>query len=158
SIAPRGRIGIIAVNTIAEGDTREVGLDQAIDWGWSIFRANKSQPWPGSASLGVSLLWTGHPGSLERRILDNREVTGITSSLSAEARVSGSPSRLVSNYSQAFNGTYVLGTGFLLTWDERDRLISEDPRSAWVIQPYLNGEDLNSRPDCSASRWVINFR
>ena len=24
--------------------------------------------------------------------------------------------------------------------------------------PYLNGEDLNSRPDCSASRWVINFR
>ncbi len=23
--------------------------------------------------------------------------------------------------------------------------------------PYLNGEDLNSRPDCSASRWVIDF-
>ena len=23
--------------------------------------------------------------------------------------------------------------------------------------PYLNGEDLNSRWDCSASRWVINF-
>ncbi len=23
--------------------------------------------------------------------------------------------------------------------------------------PYLNGEDLNSRPDQSPSRWVINF-
>src|SRR5699024_4906395 len=23
--------------------------------------------------------------------------------------------------------------------------------------PYLNGEDLNSRPDCSPSRWVIDF-
>jgi hypothetical protein len=23
--------------------------------------------------------------------------------------------------------------------------------------PYLNGQDLNSRPDCSASRWVINY-
>ena len=26
-----------------------------------------------------------------------------------------------------------------------------------VLFPYLNGEDLNSRPDCSASRWVIDF-
>ena len=27
-----------------------------------------------------------------------------------------------------------------------------------VLFPYLNGEDLNSRPDQSPSRWVINFR
>src|SRR5262249_55542988 len=26
-----------------------------------------------------------------------------------------------------------------------------------VVLPYLNGEDLNARPDCSASRWVIDF-
>lgn len=26
-----------------------------------------------------------------------------------------------------------------------------------MLFPYLNGEDLNSRPDCSASRWVIDF-
>ena len=26
-----------------------------------------------------------------------------------------------------------------------------------VLFPYLNGEDLSSRPDCSASRWVIDF-
>ena len=26
-----------------------------------------------------------------------------------------------------------------------------------VVFRYLNGEDLNSRPDCSPSRWVINF-
>jgi hypothetical protein len=26
-----------------------------------------------------------------------------------------------------------------------------------VLFPYLNGEDLNSRPDASASRWVIDF-
>lgn len=35
--------------------------------------------------------------------------------------------------------------------------IEEDPRNAEVLFPYLNGEDLNSRPDCSASRWVIDF-
>ena len=32
------------------------------------------------------------------------------------------------------------------------------PATLDVVMPYLNGEDLNSRPDCSASRWVINFR
>ena len=26
-----------------------------------------------------------------------------------------------------------------------------------MLFPYLNGQDLNSRPDGSASRWVINF-
>ena len=30
-------------------------------------------------------------------------------------------------------------------------------RNAEVLFPYLNGEDLNSRPDASASRWVIDF-
>jgi hypothetical protein len=27
-----------------------------------------------------------------------------------------------------------------------------------VIFPYLNGDDLNSRPDSSASRWIIDFK
>ena len=37
-------------------------------------------------------------------------------------------------------------------------MIAADPRNAEVVQPYLVGEDLNSRPDGSPSRWVINFR
>src|SRR5690606_24576146 len=36
-------------------------------------------------------------------------------------------------------------------------LIEKDPRNKYVLFPYLNGQDLNSRPDCSASRWVVNF-
>jgi hypothetical protein len=35
--------------------------------------------------------------------------------------------------------------------------VAADPRNAEVLFPYLNGEDLNSRPDASASRWVIDF-
>ncbi|MDR1355305.1 MAG: hypothetical protein LBJ43_03440 [Propionibacteriaceae bacterium] len=35
--------------------------------------------------------------------------------------------------------------------------IAADARNAEVLLPYLNGEDLNSRPDASASRWVIDF-
>jgi hypothetical protein len=45
----------------------------------------------------------------------------------------------------------------VLTLDEAQRLIDKDPRNKDVLFPYLNGEDLNSRPDQSPSRWVINF-
>ncbi len=36
-------------------------------------------------------------------------------------------------------------------------LLERDPRNRDVLFPYLSGEDLNSRPDQSPSRWVINF-
>ncbi|MGW2286098.1 type IIL restriction-modification enzyme MmeI [Streptomyces phaeochromogenes] len=65
--------------------------------------------------------------------------------------------RLVGNRRETFQGSNVLGKGFILTAEQADNLIQRDPRNKDVLFPYLNGEDLNSRPDCSASRWVINF-
>lgn len=156
-VAGRGRVGIIATNTIAQGDTREVGLDQAIDIGWIIYRANKSQPWPGTASLEVSLLWLGHPEPDEERILDGHSVRAITPSLDAESRVTGNPYRLISNAGQAFQGSVVLGMGFVMEPNQAQALIDKDPHNKKVLFPYLNGEDLNSRPDASARRWIINF-
>ena len=47
--------------------------------------------------------------------------------------------------------------GFILEPDEAKAWIEADPRNAEVLFPYLNGEDLNSRPDTSATRWVIDF-
>ncbi|MDQ3577148.1 MAG: N-6 DNA methylase [Actinomycetota bacterium] len=156
-IAQRGRIGIIATNTIAQGDTREVGLDQAIENGWNIYRAVKSQPWPGTASLEVSLLWIGHTSRHELCDLNGRQVGGITPSLDPQSRISGNPKRLISNAGQSFQGCIVLGGGFVLEVKEASVLIDHDHRNRDVLFPYLNGEDLNSRPDCSASRWVIDF-
>ncbi|WP_156725260.1 Eco57I restriction-modification methylase domain-containing protein [Streptomyces apocyni] len=158
ALAPGRRTGIIATNTIAQGDTREVGLDQATAAGWKVFRAIKSQPWPGTAALEVSLLWLGRSvGEGESPILDGVAVRGITPGLDPESRVQGKPYRLVANSGQSYIGSYVLGKGFVLQPEEARGLIEKDPRNADVLFPYLNGEDLNSRPDCSASRWVINF-
>ncbi|MBK6028347.1 type IIL restriction-modification enzyme MmeI [Streptomyces sp. MBT59] len=64
---------------------------------------------------------------------------------------------LVANKGQSFQGSNVLGKGFIVTPEQAHDLIQRDPRNKDVLFPYLNGEDLNSRPDCSASRWVINF-
>ena len=38
-LTPRGNLGLIATNTIAQGDTREVGLDQMVADGFTITRA-----------------------------------------------------------------------------------------------------------------------
>lgn len=51
----------------------------------------------------------------------------------------------------------MLGKGFILESEEAGEWIVEDPRNAEVLFPYLNGEDLNSRSDCSSSRWVVDF-
>jgi hypothetical protein len=156
-ISWRGRVGIIATNTIAQGDTREVGLDQAVGNGVSVYRAVKSQPWPGTASLEVSLVWVGHAQDDEPRTLDGRQVQAITPSLDPRSRVFGNPHRLSANSDQSFQGSNILGLGFTMTPDAAQELISKDSRYRDVLFPYLIGENLNSRRDCSASRWVINF-
>jgi hypothetical protein len=69
----------------------------------------------------------------------------------------GPPYRLAANEDKSFIGSYVLGMGFVLTPEEAQALIAKDLRNKDVLFPYLNGEDLNSRPDQSPSRWVINF-
>ncbi|MFM9580406.1 Eco57I restriction-modification methylase domain-containing protein [Streptomyces caniscabiei] len=159
SIAPGRRTGIIATNTIAQGDTREVGLDRATAAGWTVYRAIKSQPWPGTAALEVSLLWLCEQiREGETRVLDGRDVKGITANLDPKSRVAGKPYELVENEGQSFIGSYLRGMGFVLEPEDAQALIAEDPRYAEIVFPYLNGEDLNSRPDQSARRWAIDFR
>lgn len=156
-ITANGRVGIIATNTIAQGDTREVGLDQAVAGSRGVYRATKSQPWPGTASLEVSLVWVGHIGDHEQIVLDGRNVSGITPSLDPRSRISGNPYRLVANEDQSFIGCYALGMGFILESSEACELIKSNSRNEDVLFPYLNGEDLNTRPDFSARRWAIDF-
>lgn len=159
-LAARGSFGLIATNTIAQGDTREVGLDRLVDSGFTITRAIQSRPWPvASATLEYAAVW-GSAGPIADEvpcISDDFPVKRISTLLEPQGRVEGKPLRLAENADIAFAGCYVLGMGFVLKPEEAQEWITEDPSNGEVIFPYLNGEDLNSRPDCSASRWVIDF-
>jgi hypothetical protein len=155
-----GQTGLIATNTLAQGDTREVGLDQITSDGVTVRRAIKSARWPSaSAALEYCAVWTSVPELPTEAplILDGQKVRGITSSLDAVSRATGKPYRLLPNRGLSFQGSNVLGKGFILSPEQARELIDRDARNKDVLFPYLNGEDLNSRPDCSASRWVINF-
>ena len=160
---PRGTLGLIATNTVAQGDTREVGLDQLAAAGFTITRAVQSRSWPSnSANLEYAAVW-GTRATVDPQVRamacgeQDVPVPRLSTLLEPAGRVEGKPERLAENAGIAFQGCIVLGKGFILDPEEAQAWIAEDPRNAEVLFPYLNGEDLNSRPDCSPSRWVIDF-
>lgn len=155
-----GTIGLIATNTVAQGDSREVGIDRLISSGLTITRAVRSEKWPSaSASLEYAVVW-GTKGAVSNSadiVSDGVRVSRISSLLEPIGRVDGHPIRLQENDGLAFRGCLVAGTGFLLTPSEAAEFIRQDDRNSKVVLPYLNGEDVNTQPDCSAARWVIDF-
>ncbi|MGH3406958.1 MAG: Eco57I restriction-modification methylase domain-containing protein [Streptosporangiaceae bacterium] len=155
-----GQTGLIATNTLAQGDTREVGLDQIVSSGIEIRKAVKSNPWPSrSAVLEYCQVWTSKK-PIEKQaecVVDGIKARSITSSLDPSSRAVGLPHELRENEGVAFQGSNILGLGFTMEPAMARGLIAEDQRNSEVLFPYINGQDLNSRPDCSASRWVINF-
>lgn len=155
-----GQTGLIATNTIAQGDTREVGLDQIVKFGTEIRQAIKSKPWPSkSAALEFSAIWTSRApiNPAAQRLADGAIVNRIAPSLDPASRISENPQRLAGNAGISFEGAKLDGVGFTMEPKLATDLIARDPRNKNVLFPYLNGQDLNSNPDCSAKRWVINF-
>ncbi|MBU6432757.1 MAG: ATP phosphoribosyltransferase regulatory subunit, partial [Nitrospirae bacterium] len=151
----QGNFGLLAVNTIAEGDTRQVGLEQLVANGAVIFAAYPNEPWPGKAAVATSRVHV-HKGAWQGvRSIFGRPVPHISAFLSD--RVEWTPKKLKANEGIAFQGSIVLGMGFIISEEEARALIRRDPRNEEVLFPYLNGEDLNSNRDQKASRWIINF-
>jgi hypothetical protein len=155
-----GTLGLIATNTVAQGDSREVGLDAMVAGGFTITRAIQSRSWPAAtANLEYAAVWgtLGPVAEEVTRVADDAPVRRISTLLEPAGRVEGNPAQLLENRGIAFQGCIVLGMGFVLDPAEAQEWIATDARNAEVLAPYLNGEDLNSSPDSSASRWVIDF-
>jgi hypothetical protein len=153
-----GGFGLIATNTIAQGDTREVGLDQLVTNNCVIYRAVSSRKWEGSANLEVAYIWLRQSNYLSELVLDDEIVNGITAFLTNTGKTSGNPYKLVSNKKKSFNGSKVDGQGFILSPQEAQSLVIKNLDNKDVLFPYLNSEDLNSCLDQSSIRWVINFK
>ena len=60
-VRPDGVLGLLADKTIAEGDSRVVGLEAMCGDGFRIFAAWHKFPWPGSASVAASQVHVHRP-------------------------------------------------------------------------------------------------
>ncbi len=161
-----GAFGLIATNTIAQGDTRSTGLRWICLRGGTIFWARKRVKWLGSAAVVVSIVHVIKGAYAGRRELNGKQVSEITAFLFHRGG-HADPVRLAINAGKSYRGSLILGMGF--TFDDTDKkgvatplavmrqLIDKDPRNAQLIVPYIGGEEINSSPTHIHHRWVINF-
>ncbi len=166
-VRDQGAFGLIATNTIAQGDTRASGLRWICKHGGEIFSVRRRVKWPGLAAVVVSVLHIGKGAVTDRRQIDGRDVERITAFLFHRGG-HDDPVRLKANAGKSFVGSYVLGMGF--TFDDTDtkdvasplaemhRLIEQNPRNKDVIFPYIGGQEVNTSPTHAHHRYVINFR
>jgi hypothetical protein len=170
-LRPDGSLGLIATNTIAQGDTRSTGLRWICLNGGTIYSARKRYKWPGVAAVVVSVVHLLKGAYAGEKRLDKRPVPQITAFLFPNGG-HDDPKQLAANAGKSFQGSIVLGMGF--TFDDSgpadddtpgiplpiatmERLIAKDPKNAEVIFPYIGGEEVNSSPTQAHHRYTINF-
>jgi len=161
-----GAFGLIATNTIGQGDTRSTGLRWICTHGGEIYDARKRVKWPGLAAVIVSVVHVTRGIFSGKKILNLHSTNRISAFLFHQGG-DDDPIGLVENKGRSFIGCFVLGMGF--TFDDSDtkgiasplsemeRILDENPHNREIIFPYLGGEEVNNSPTQSHNRYIINF-
>lgn len=161
-----GTFGLIATNTIAQGDTRNTGLRWICTHGGTIYAARRRYKWPGQAAVVVSVVHVVDGVTGGACDLDGKSVERVSAYL-FHVGSHDDPADLRTNAGKCFQGIIVLGMGF--TFDDSDmkgvaspisrmnELLAKHPANAERISPYLGGEEINDDPTHAHRRYVINF-
>lgn len=169
-LSPETRAGLVGTNTIRQNYSREGGLDYIVASGGTITDAIATQVWSGDAAVHVSIVnWVKGadrgPKTLRRQNGDAVDspwesvtVDTINAALSFGTDVTMAQS-LAS--SAAAGGCYQGQThgheGFLVSRDEAEQLLVQEPHFAEVLFPFLTTDELLGRPDALPNRYVIDF-
>jgi hypothetical protein len=157
------RAGLVGTNSVSQGRARPVSLGYIVDEGGVITDAVSTQPWPGEATVEVSIVnWVKQPAREEevKRVLDGQLLDEpIAPSLVPLSFSVDSAVPLAANAGRAFFPCILGagGSGFILMDEEAQKLLAKGPEWSQVVRPLLIGEDLTQRPDHSPGRWVIDF-
>jgi hypothetical protein len=161
-----GCFGLLATNTIGQGDTRVTGLQWLCTHGGTIYSARKRHKWPGQAAVVVSIVHLAKNHVYAPFYLDGQVVPFISSYLFYSGNHE-KPKVLGENQLRSFQGSVVVGMGF--TFDDIDskgvassisemrNLCLKNPGNQERIFPFIGGEELNSSPSQSHHRFIINF-
>ncbi|HEX2881548.1 MAG TPA: DNA methyltransferase, partial [Polyangiaceae bacterium] len=157
-LGSQGTFGLIATNTIGQGDSRKIGLKHLLAHGIGLYAAQTNLPWPGEAAVTVSVVFGARGVPLSSAVFDHdgQQVTAINSRLRPSPE-RPDPQPLRSNDQVARQGTIVLGDGFVIAPDEYDALIKRSLRNRERLFPFLGGQEVNTSPTGAFERYVISF-
>ncbi len=159
-----GCSGLVATNSIAQGDTRAAGLRWICQHDGVIYEATRRYRWPGLAAVIVSIVHFRRGASPRRLLLDGKPVSRISAFLFHRGG-DDDPKMLSANRGVSVIGSFVLGIGFVFDDENPDatslaemrRLVTKDARNSERIFAYLGGEELNASPTITHRRYVIDF-
>ena len=162
-----GTLGLIATNTIAQGDTRQSSLAWIRTRGNGvIYSASRRTRWPGEAAVVVSVVWISKGIQHQGCDLDGKPVTTITAFL-FHTGPDANPAVLTANSNRSFQGSILLGQGFVFDDKDssgkanslmrRDELLAINSKNGERIMPLLGGEEVNSSPSQIHYRYAIDF-
>ncbi|MEA5535776.1 DNA methyltransferase [Crocosphaera sp. XPORK-15E] len=155
NIEGKGRVGLVATNSISQGKSRVAALDYITNNGGYIYEAISTQPWSGEANVYVSIInWTKELPI--KSFLNNDIVTKISSALKTTTDISSSQ-QLKVNLNYSFVGTQPNSKGFLITEEISDNWIQSDSQNRDVLKLFSSAKDLASNPHGKPSRWIIDF-
>ena len=143
----QGTLGLIATNTIAQGETRVSGLQWICQNGGSVYAARRRVVWPGVAAVVVSVVHLVRDEWMGSRFIDGQKVDKITAFLFHKGGHED-PLQLIRNDKRAYVGSYVLGMGFTFNdadtsgkatpISEMNRLIKESQKNSEVTVSYTH--------------------
>ncbi|MDK2411368.1 N-6 DNA methylase [Aphanizomenon sp. PH219] len=152
----KGRVGLVATNSISQGKSRIAALDYITQNGGYIHEAVSTQPWSGAAKVHVSIVnWC--KDKPEKYHLDDLVVSQINSSLKSSIDVSQA-ARLQANLNKCFQGVIPVGKGFFVTEQQVTDWIKADVKNQDVLKQSISARDLTDNPHGTPERWIIDFQ
>ena len=157
STLSRRIIGLVATNSVADGDSQEVGLAQIVGKReWSLYRTVPATKWPSAAQVYVALVWMGCAWEGPNHI-DGVEVPAIGADLTVAYDEDAWTPQPIKHTFRQFPGSKVNGVGFYLSNEEAAEVVARFPEEAQCVRPLIIGEDLTESPTQSARASIIFF-
>lgn len=155
-VKKNGFLSLISTTTICQGKAREESLDKILQFGHTINHAIKTMPWPGDASVDVSLI-TIHKGEWNKVKTLNLQNVDFISSFLDNQNTSSVIYKLIPNSNKSFQGNILVGKGFLLEENLAKKLLDKNSENSKVLFPFLNGVEITHHPKHMPKNWVISF-
>lgn len=152
---PAKRIGLVATNSISQGQACKSTLEHIVGNGGYIFDAISTQPWSGEAKVHVSIVnWSKAP---QKHIFLNQcLVSRINSNLENSFDVRKAKP-LKGNKSKCYQGVVPLGEGFLVTPEQAEKWIKMNPVNQKILKIFSMGANLADSATLFSNRWIIDF-